>query len=133
MAAATAPPVPTGGAKLTAACKIAETRIRAAVAARMRDRPSEAVAGPMATQIFGIVNITEDSFSDGGRFLAADAAIEQARTLWRAGAAAIDLGAAASNPDAIQVPPKEEIARLAPVIAALKPEGMKISVDTFAP
>lgn len=85
------------------------------------------------TQIFGIVNITEDSFSDGGRYLAADAAIAQARKLRTEGAGVIDLGAAASNPDAIAVPPKEEIARLEPVVAALKAGGTPVSVDTFAP
>lgn len=82
--------------------------------------------------IFGIVNITEDSFSDGGKFLASDAAIEHAKKLMRDGADVIDLGAAASNPDAIYVPPREEIARLAPVVAALKKDGTRISIDTFA-
>lgn len=86
----------------------------------------------MTVGIFGIVNITEDSFSDGGRFLATDAAIAHARKLVRDGADVIDLGAAASNPNAIAVPPKEEILRLAPVVAALKSDGIKVSIDTFA-
>jgi dihydropteroate synthase type 2 len=83
--------------------------------------------------IFGIVNITEDSFSDGGRYLSADAAIDHARALRAEGADVLDLGAAASNPDAKAVSPAEEIARLAPVVAALKADGARISIDTFAP
>ena len=84
-------------------------------------------------KIFGIVNITEDSFSDGGRHLAPEAAIAHARKLASDGADVIDLGAASSNPDAKPVAPELEIARLAPVVAALKTDGIVISIDTFAP
>jgi dihydropteroate synthase type 2 len=84
-------------------------------------------------KIFGIVNITEDSFSDGAKYLEPEAAIAHARKLVGEGAAVIDVGAASSNPDAIAVPPEVEIARLAPVVEALKGEGIAISVDTFAP
>jgi dihydropteroate synthase type 2 len=79
----------------------------------------------------GIVNITEDSFSDGGKFLAADAAITHARALAET-ADILDLGAASSNPDAKAVLPDIEIARLAPVVAALKKDNSVISVDSFA-
>lgn len=84
-------------------------------------------------KLLGIVNITEDSFSDGGRFLGADNAIAQARTLAANGADVIDLGAASSNPDAKPVANDVEIARLEPVVCALKADGISISVDTFAP
>jgi dihydropteroate synthase type 2 len=84
-------------------------------------------------KIFGILNITEDSFSDGGRYLAREAAIAHARKLAGEGADAIDLGAASSNPDAVPVSPDVEIARLAPVVEALKGEGIALSVDSFAP
>ena len=84
-----------------------------------------------AVGIFAILNATEDSFSDGGRYLASDAAIARARQLIDDGADIIDLGAAASNPDAIHVPPQEEIARLAPVVAAIG--AKQVSVDSFAP
>jgi dihydropteroate synthase type 2 len=84
-------------------------------------------------KIFGIVNITEDSFFDGGRYLAPDAAIAHARKLVRDGADVIDLGAASSNPDAKAVPPDVEIGRLAPVVEALKSDGIAVSIDTFAP
>jgi dihydropteroate synthase len=83
--------------------------------------------------LFGIVNITEDSFSDGGRYLDPSDAIAQARTLVAAGAQVIDLGAAASNVDARPVSAAEEIRRLEPVIAALAAEGTQISVDSFLP
>ena len=88
---------------------------------------------PPTPKILGIVNITEDSFSDGGRYLTPEAAIAHGRTLVGAGAAALDLGAAASNPKAAPVPPEAEIARLDPVVAALHAEGVAISLDTFAP
>jgi dihydropteroate synthase type 2 len=83
--------------------------------------------------ILGIVNITQDSFSDGGRYLAPEAALAQARKLAGEGAAILDLGAASSNPDAKPVAPDVEIARLAPVVAALKKDGLAISIDSFAP
>jgi dihydropteroate synthase type 2 len=82
--------------------------------------------------IFGIVNITEDSFSDGGLYLDPAAAIEQALRLAAAGAGVIDLGAAASNVAAAAVGAPEEIRRLDPVIGALHERGIALSVDSFA-
>jgi len=84
-------------------------------------------------KLFGILNITPDSFSDGGRFLAPEAALAQARKLVEGGADALDLGGAASNPNAEAVAPEIEIARLAPVVAAMKAEGVSLSIDTFSP
>lgn len=84
-------------------------------------------------KIFGIVNITEDSFSDGGLFLETRQALEQARRLRARGAHVIDLGAASSNPAARPVPPQTEMDRLAPVIHELHREGIPVSVDTFHP
>ena len=83
--------------------------------------------------ILGIVNITEDSFSDGGRYLSTDAAIEHATNLAHEGASVLDLGAAASNPDARQILPQSEITRLLPVVAALKREGVAVSIDSYEP
>jgi dihydropteroate synthase type 2 len=82
--------------------------------------------------IFGIVNITRDSFSDGGRFLAAADAVRHAKAQLDAGADILDLGAAASNPSAEPVSPDEEIARLAPVMDC-GIDRARISIDTFAP
>ncbi len=84
-------------------------------------------------QLFGILNITPDSFSDGGRFLDPAAALAHARKLAGDGADALDLGAAASNPNADAVPAELEIGRLAPVVAAMRDEGVPVSVDTFSP
>lgn len=87
----------------------------------------------MNATILGIVNITRDSFSDGGKFLSTSAALAHAEKLVKDGAQVIDLGSAASNPKAEPVSPVEEIARLAPVVAALKRQGVALSIDTFAP
>lgn len=84
-------------------------------------------------KILGILNLTEDSFSDGGKFLDPAAAIAQAQKLMADGADAIDIGAASSNPDAKPVPPEAEIARLAAVLPALQAKGVPVSVDSFAP
>lgn len=83
--------------------------------------------------LFGIINITEDSFSDGGRHLDPAAAIAAARQLAAEGADVVDLGAAASNIAAKPVASAEEIRRLDPVIAALKAAGIQVSIDSFSP
>jgi len=82
--------------------------------------------------VLGILNVTEDSFSDGGKYLAPDAALARARTLAK-DADVLDIGGASSHPDAKPVAPDVEVARLQSVIPALKKEGVKISVDTFSP
>ena len=87
----------------------------------------------MTPSILGILNITDDSFSDGGRYLAPEAALARAEFLARDGADILDLGGASSNPDSKSVPPEVEIARLAPVVARLKEAGVPVSVDTFSP
>ncbi|HTV89112.1 MAG TPA: dihydropteroate synthase [Stellaceae bacterium] len=83
--------------------------------------------------IVGIVNITADSFSDGGRFLDARAALAQAQALAASGADIIELGAAASNVAAARVAPDMEIRRLKPVIAALAGLGTPLSIDSAQP
>ena len=82
--------------------------------------------------LVGIVNITANSFSDGGRFLDPAAAIAHARRLAAEGADIVELGAAASNVAAGSVSPEEEICRLAPVLAALAEDGATLAVDTYA-
>lgn len=88
---------------------------------------------PFGPQIFGILNITSDSFSDGGRFLDPAAAIAHGAALARDGAAVIDMGAASSNPDAAAIDPAIEIGRLAQVVAALHAQGLVLSIDSFSP
>ncbi|HWE05978.1 MAG TPA: dihydropteroate synthase, partial [Rhizomicrobium sp.] len=73
--------------------------------------------------LLGIVNVTEDSFSDGGRYLERGAALAHARAMAAQGADIIDLGAAASNPDARPVSPELEIERLAPLVEILVRDG----------
>jgi dihydropteroate synthase type 2 len=82
--------------------------------------------------ILGILNITSDSFSDGGRYLDVGAAIAHAEALVQSGADIIDIGAASSNPQAEAVPVEVEIARLAGVVPALKEKGLPLSIDSFA-
>jgi len=86
-----------------------------------------------APVIFGILNITEDSFSDGGRYLEAPAAIAHADRLLDSGALVIDVGPAASSVDSMPVGAEEEIRRLEPVITALQKRGACISVDSCLP
>jgi dihydropteroate synthase type 2 len=89
---------------------------------------------PMARPLLvGILNITEDSFSDGGRYLDPAAAIAQAHRLVAGGAEIVELGAAASNIAAKPVAPADEIRRLEPVVAALMAEHIPLSVDSFQP
>ena len=83
--------------------------------------------------LLGIVNVTPDSFSDGGQHLSAEAAIAHARTLIVEGAQIIDLGAESTRPGALPVSVQEELARLLPVIAALRDSGAALSVDTCKP
>jgi dihydropteroate synthase type 2 len=83
--------------------------------------------------IVGIVNITQDSFSDGGRFLAAEDALAHAFQLRSEGADIVELGPAASHPGAARVSAEEEQRRLAPVIGRLVAEGIHVSVDSFLP
>jgi dihydropteroate synthase len=85
------------------------------------------------TQIIGIVNVTRDSFSDGGRFLEPGVAIAHARRLVADGADIVDIGAESTHPDAEDIPSDVEIARLTPVIEALKADGVRVSVDTYKP
>src|SRR3954451_10634582 len=80
--------------------------------------------------IMGIVNVTPDSFSDGGEFLAADAAIAHGRELLSAGADIVDIGGESTRPGAAEGPADEEIARVLPGVEALSGEAATISIDT---
>jgi dihydropteroate synthase len=86
---------------------------------------------PGTPTLMGIVNVTPDSFSDGGRFLTADAAIAEARRHVAGGAAIIDVGAESTRPGHAPVDAQEERARLAPVLAALIASvDVAVSIDT---
>ncbi|HEX4717741.1 MAG TPA: dihydropteroate synthase [Thermoleophilaceae bacterium] len=80
--------------------------------------------------VMGIVNVTPDSFSDGGLFLDADAAIAHGRELIAEGAAILDIGGESTRPGAKQVGADEETNRVIPVIEALSGHDVQISIDT---
>ena len=83
--------------------------------------------------VMGVVNVTPDSFSDGGRHDSIDAAIAHARRLVAEGAQLLDIGGESTRPGAAPVAPDEEIARLVPVVDALRDCGVPLSVDTRHP
>jgi dihydropteroate synthase len=84
--------------------------------------------------IMGILNVTPDSFSDGGRHAAFDAAVERARQIAAEGAAIIDVGGQSTRPGALAVEAAVEIARVAPVIEAIAAScEVAISIDTSKP
>ncbi|MEU2282936.1 dihydropteroate synthase [Streptomyces sp. NPDC013178] len=79
----------------------------------------------------GIVNVTPDSFSDGGLHLAADRAIEQGLALSAAGADIVDVGGESTRPGAARVSAEEEKHRVLPVVRALAEAGITVSIDTM--
>jgi dihydropteroate synthase len=83
--------------------------------------------------IMGILNVTPDSFSDGGRFIDPSSAIDQARRMVAQGADILDIGAESTRPygGAVAIPLEEEIERLAPVLPAAAELGAPISIDTM--
>ena len=83
--------------------------------------------------VMGVLNVTPDSFSDGGRFLAPAAACEQALRMIDAGAAIIDIGGESTRPGAEPVPLAEELRRVMPVIEGLCGSSAVISIDTSKP
>jgi dihydropteroate synthase len=80
--------------------------------------------------IMGIVNVTPDSFSDGGAFIAPDQAIAHGHALLAAGADILDIGGESTRPGATPVTPEDEIARVEPVLRALAAAGAILSIDT---
>lgn len=79
----------------------------------------------------GIVNVTPDSFSDGGRYATHEAAIARGRVLREDGADLLDIGGESTRPGAERVAPDEELRRIRPVVEALAADGATISVDTM--
>ncbi len=81
----------------------------------------------------GILNVTPDSFSDGGRFLSCDAALMRAERMLADGADIIDIGGESTRPGAPPVPLDEELERVVPIVEALHAMNVPISVDTYKP
>lgn len=81
----------------------------------------------------GIVNVTPDSFSDGGRFGSVEAAVRQARQLMDEGADILDIGGESTRPGAAPVPAAEELDRVLPVLERIADSPVPLSIDTYKP
>ena len=93
-------------------------------------RFSIALARPL---IMGVVNVTPDSFSDGGRFLDTDQALAHGNELARQGADILDIGGESTRPGAQPVPVAQELDRILPVLEGLRGLGHPLSIDTYKP
>lgn len=82
-------------------------------------------------QVMGVVNVTDDSFSDGGRYLDPDRAVEHGLALAAEGAAIIDVGGESTRPGAVRIDPQVETARVVPVVKKLAAQGITVSIDTI--
>jgi dihydropteroate synthase len=88
----------------------------------------------MRTRIMGILNVTPDSFSDGGRYAGAEEAVAAGRRMAEEGAAIVDVGGESTRPGAEEVSEEEELRRVLPVVRALAAEGRaRVSIDTTKP
>lgn len=105
-------------------------KMEAALHRLTEPRPNWAGFALDRTLIMGILNVTPDSFSDGGQFADPARAIEHGRALVAAGADIVDVGGESTRPGAAPVTPDDEFARIGPVIQALAAAGTVISVDT---
>ena len=81
--------------------------------------------------VMGILTVTPDSFSDGGRFIAADAALSHATQMWEEGADIVDIGGESTRPGALPVTEAEEFARIQFILAELGSREIPISIDTY--
>lgn len=94
----------------------------------------EALVQPSRTLVMGVINATPDSFSDGGQFLSVDSALEQARRLIAQRADILDIGGESTRPGSDPVESGEELARVLPLIEAIRRESsIAISIDTRKP
>ena len=82
-------------------------------------------------RVVGVLNVTSDSFSDGGRYLDADRAIEHGLAMVAQGAAIVDVGGESTRPDAARQDPKVELDRVIPVVKELAAQGVRVSIDTM--
>ena len=87
-------------------------------------------ASSLEPVLFGVLNVTPDSFSDGGRHLDPDAAIAHGRALASAGADLVDVGGESTRPGAEPVAVEDELRRVLPVVAGLRAAGVPVSIDT---
>jgi dihydropteroate synthase len=92
--------------------------------------PGLRFAAPTRVQVMGVVNVTDDSFSDGGLYLDRDRAVEHGLALAAQGAAIVDVGGESTRPGATRVDPRVETDRVIPVIKDLAAQGVTVSIDT---
>ena len=90
-----------------------------------------AAIGVERTLVMGVLNVTPDSFSDGGEFLDAVIAIDHGIAMYAAGADLVDVGGESTRPGASRVPIETELARVLPVVEGLRAAGVPVSVDTM--
>ena len=90
-------------------------------------------SAPAACRVMGIVNVTPDSFSDGGRFFSSDDAVRRGREMLAEGADILDIGGESTRPGAKPLSWNEEWARIGPAVERLCAERFTISVDTYHP
>src|ERR1700744_3243444 len=79
----------------------------------------------------GVLNVTDDSFSDGGRYLDADSAVAHGLAMVAEGAGIIDVGGESTRPGATRTDPRVEASRVVPVVKELAAEGITVSIDTM--
>lgn len=94
-------------------------------------RPTPSPVASTAPVVMGVVNVTDDSFSDGGLFLDRDRAIEQGLRLVAEGASVVDVGGESTRPGAVRVDAAVELDRVLPVVRALAQEDVAVSIDTM--
>ncbi|GAA0964206.1 hypothetical protein GCM10009561_20800 [Frigoribacterium faeni] len=132
-APAAAPVAVTPSAAATAAVTPREPDVATRAISVVRPGADRAAAprSRTGTLVMGILNVTPDSFSDGGRYVAVDDALTHARDLVAAGADVIDVGGESTRPGADRVDPIDEQRRVLPVIRQLASEGVRVSIDTM--
>lgn len=86
---------------------------------------------PAPVQVMGVLNITDDSFSDGGRYLDADDAVAHGLAMAAEGAGIVDVGGESTRPGATRVDPRVEASRVLPVVKELAAQGITVSIDTM--
>src|SRR5437868_14900679 len=92
--------------------------------------PGGSISFGRRTAVMGVLNVTPDSFSDGGNWMDPDRAVRRARKMTREGADLIDVGGESTRPGARTIPAAEEIRRVVPVIERLADEKILVSIDT---
>ena len=93
-------------------------------------RPAAGLPHPDRCAVLGVLNVTPDSFSDGGQYADLDAAVEHGLAMWAAGADIVDVGGESTRPGAERVDAEEEIRRVVPAIRTLAAGTVTVSVDT---